>query len=300
MVELSVIGKNTPRIDAPDKVTGKAKYVIDVMLPGMLYGKMLRSPHPHARIINIDTSRAAGLAGVKAVITGRDISPERLGFIRDRTVLAIDRVRFTGEPVAAVAAVTRELAEEAAVLIEVEYEPLPAVFDPEEAMKPNPAAIVHPELLKYALHPLPFPPYRFEPDRPNILIHRHVEHGDVEQGFKESDLVLEDRFSAAPMQHCLMEPHNCVAQMGTDGILTVWTTTYWAHWFKAEVSRVMGLPPSRVRVISLYIGGNFGGRTTPHLGLTAALLALKTQRPVKMVFTREEVFIDSASREPMV
>ncbi|MBM2831485.1 MAG: coxL [Dehalococcoidia bacterium] len=300
MTELSVIGKNTLRIDALDKVTGKAKYVIDVMLPGMLYGKMLRSPHPHARIINIDTSRAARLAGVKAVITGRDISPERLGFIRDRTVLAIDRVRFIGEPVAAVAAVTRELAEEAAGLIRVDYEPLPAVFDPEEAMKPNPAAVIHPELLKYALHPLPFPPYRFEPDRPNILIHRHVEHGDVEQGFKESDLVLEDRFSAAPMQHCLMEPHNCVAQMGADGILTVWTTTYWAHWFKAEVSRVMGLPPSRVRVISLYIGGNFGGRTTPHLGLTAALLALKTQQPVKMAFTREEVFIDSASREPMV
>jgi CO/xanthine dehydrogenase Mo-binding subunit len=192
MKESSMIGKNVPRLDALEKVTGKAKYSVDLNLPGMLHAKVLRSPYPHARIIHIDTTEAEKATGVKAVITGRDVSEEKIGFIRDRYILARDRVRFLGEAVAAVAADKVEAAEEALELIKVEYEELPGVFDAEEAMKPNPSVVIHPDLYTYPLAPNPTPLYRFEPDLPNVYIHRQVLQGDPERAFREADMVIEN------------------------------------------------------------------------------------------------------------
>jgi CO/xanthine dehydrogenase Mo-binding subunit len=301
MAKLSVVGKSVPRLDALEKVTGKAKYSEDLKLPGMLYAKVLRSPYPHARIVKINTERAEKLAKVRAVITGKDAPEERLRFyIRDRYIIARDVVRFVGEPVAAVAAETVEAAEEALDLIEVKYEELPAIFDAEEAMKPNPPVVVHPDLLKYTLSPQPVPLYRFEPDLPNVYLHRQIRRGNMEKGFEEANLIMENRFSLPMAQHSCLERHNAIAQPEPDGGMTVWVSTHTLYGQKSNLCRLLSLPPSKLRVISLYVGGCFGGKGKVSVPGIAALLALKTGRPVKLVFNRDEVFVDGNSREAMV
>jgi CO/xanthine dehydrogenase Mo-binding subunit len=299
MTERSVVGKSVPRLDALEKVTGKAKYSVDMKFPGMLYGKVLRSPHPHARISRIDTSGAEKLAKIKGVVTGKDAPDERVGHIRDRYILARDTVRFIGEAVAAVAAETIEAAEEALESIKVEYEILPAVFDAEEAMRPHSPVVVHPDLSKYTQSPLPYPLYRFVPGRPNVYVHRPIRKGDTEKGFEASDLVFENRFSTPMAQHSCLELHNALAVPEPDGGLTVYDSTHVMHMHKADLCRLFRLPPSKVRVVSLYIGGCFGGKAGMIVPGIASLLALKTRRPVQLVLSRDEVFLDGTSRESM-
>lgn len=300
MSEFSVIGTNVQRVDALEKVTGKAKYSLDLELPGMLYGKVLRSPYPHAKIVRIDTSRAEKTAGVRAVLTGKDAPEERVGWIRDRYILARDTVRFAGEAVAAVAADSIEAAEEALDLIRVDFEELPAVFDAEEAMKPRADVVVHPELLKYTRTPLPYPLYRFEPECPNVYVHRPIRKGDAERGFEQSGLILENRFFTPMVQHCCLEPHNSLAVPEMNGGLTVYDSTHVMYPHKADLCRLFHLPASKVRVVSLYIGGCFGGKAGMIVPAIASLLGLKTRRPVKLVLSRDEVFLDGTSRESMV
>ena len=302
MAEFSVIGESVTRVDAFEKVTGKAMYFgTDFKLPGMLQGKVLWSPHPHARVLNIDTSKAEALPGVRAVVTAKD-APELKAFglsVMDNYFLARDVVRFVGDAVAAVAADTVEIAEEAVGLIKVDYKELPAVFDGEEAMRKNPPAIVHPNLSTYAKSA--FVPVRLEPDMPNVNAHHQVRRGDVEKGFQEADLIVENRFSVHGIQHCPLEPHGAVAREESDGSLTVWTGGQGVYQIKEPLCAALGMPPSKVRVLSSYTGGGFGGKVFMKVDvMVAVLLARKAGKPVRVSFTRAEEFVAGTSRNPFV
>jgi CO/xanthine dehydrogenase Mo-binding subunit len=290
MAELVVVGKSVPRVDALEKVTGKARFTVDIKLPHMLYGKLLRSSYPHARIISIDSSKAEELPGVRAVVTGKDMPARRHGnFIFDQYLPARDVVRFVGEPVAAVAADSLDIAEEALDLIEVQYEELPAIFDAEDAMGTDPPVIIHPDLFNYERTSVLTP--HLDPPRPNVFQHFKIRKGNVEKGFQEADLIMESRFSRPRVQHCQMEPHVAVAQVESDGGLTVWVSTQSIYRCKSELSRMFSITMSKIRVISHYVGGGFGGKGQVRAEPYAVLLAMKTGKPVKVTFTREEVFI---------
>jgi carbon-monoxide dehydrogenase large subunit len=285
-------------VDAFDKVTGKAKYASEegIGIPGMLYGKVLYSPHAHAEILRIDTSKASRMRGVRAVLTGKDTPKHRSGMmIDDRHVLCHERVRFVGDAVAVVAADSADAAQEALELIEVEYRELPALFDPEEAMKPDCPVIVHPDLQKYTR-----PIYDYlgrDLPGPNVHTHHKVRKGDVEKGFEEADLIVENRFQNDRIIHCQLEPFNAVCYPESDGSITVWTSgrLYMTH---GPICQAFGLPPSKIRVRTGYLGGMFGivGRAERF----AVLAAMRTAKPVKMVYTREECFIDGLNRLPKI
>ena len=278
----SVIGKSVPKIDARDKVTGRAKYTGDLKLPGMLFGKILRSPHAHARILSIDTSRAEQLPGVLAVITAKDvpstvygISPARY----DETIFAIEKVIQVGDKLAAVAAVDEETAVKALSLIEVEYEVLPAVLDPLKAMDEDQPR-VHPGYER------------------NISVEIHQDFGDVDKAFSESYHVRTDRFRGNRANHAAMEPHAAIAKW-ENGKLTIWTGTQSPHYTQYHVSRVFGLKMGEVRVIKAFVGGGFGGKLEPSAAeYVGSALAMKTGRPVKMIFDRKEVFLHNRGRHP--
>ena len=278
----SVIGKSLPRVDSVPKVTGEAKYTGDLVLPRMLFGKILRSPHPHARILGIDTSRARRLAGVKAVITGRDTGRVEYGnVLPDEHALAVDKVRFIGDAVAAVAAADEETAAEAIDLIKVEYEELPAVFDPEEAMKPG-APVIHEQ----------FPN--------NVSARPGYVWGDVEKGFRESDYIWEDTFRTQPVTHCAMEPHAALAVCDSSGRATLWASTQSPYAVRFNIAKVLGMPLSDVRVIKPHVGAGFGGkRETFDLHFCAVLLSKLTGRPVRIVYTPEEQFVAGRHRHPL-
>ncbi|RLA95521.1 MAG: 4-hydroxybenzoyl-CoA reductase [Deltaproteobacteria bacterium] len=280
---------NTPlhNIDGVAKVTGRATYTFDVKLPGMLYGKILRSPYPHARILNIDTSKAERLIGVKAVVTGKDTLGIKQGIWRrypelcDEEILAREKVRYIGEPVAAVAAVDEDTAEEALDLIEVEYEPLPAVFDPMEAIKEG-APQIH------------------EGVERNINVTRHIEWGNVDEAFKEADYIREDWFKCSGQAHVCMETHCAVSSYTPDGKLTVWTSTQSPYYIQVLLAWTLGLRENDVRVISRYVGGGFGSKfELDSAQFCSALLSMKLCRPVKIVLTREEEFTATKRRTPM-
>ena len=300
MTEHSVVGKSVIRLDALEKVTGKARYCIDMKLLGMLYGKVLRSPYAHARITSIDTSKAENMPGVKAVITGKDVPDKRFGAaVFDQHMLARSVVRYIGDPVAAVAADTLDNAEKALELIEVKYEEIPGVFDIDEAWQTDPPAVVHKDLPKYELGK--FPPPRLVPERPNVCSHRTLRHGDVERGFKEADLIIENRFTTTRLNHCAFEIHVCIAQAESDGGLTIWAGRQSIFLAKQYLCNIFDLPPSKVRIIaSYYIGGGFGSKVTLYTEPIAAMLALKTGKPVRLAFTREEMFSSGGSRVPFV
>ncbi|MCP4623947.1 MAG: molybdopterin-dependent oxidoreductase, partial [bacterium] len=216
----SVIGKRLPFIDGMDKATGEAKYTANYILPGMLTGRLLRSPHPHARILNVDYSKALKLIGVKSVVTGTDITGKKYGFFRsrrDETGIAKEKVRYIGDPVAAVAAVDEDTAIEALDLIEVEYEELPAVFDPAEAIKEG-APLIHDEYER------------------NVVAERLFDFGDVEAGFKLSDYIREDSFYSQGISHGNSEPRACLAQYERSGKLTVWTSTQSPSYVRRDLS----------------------------------------------------------------
>ena len=287
------VGREVRRGDAAEKVTGRYAYGMDLALPGMLHAKVLRSPYPHARIVSIDTSRARALAGVRAVVTGDELPWLFGSALRDEPFLARGRVRYAGEPVVAIAATTEEIAREAIDLVDVEYEELPAVFDPIEAMEPG-APVLHPDLGSYAMEG-----YYGGVDGTNIANHAKIRRGDVEQGFRDSDFVFEDVFTTQYVQHCSMEAHVCAAQVAVDGSVTVWSSCQSPYNFVRDLSNALGLPYNRVRVIATDIGGAFGGkmylRTEP---LTVAL-AMRTQgRPVKYAHTRDEEFIGAVVKHP--
>lgn len=301
MKEYSVVGKPLLRVDGKVKVTGEAQYAGDVRLPGMLHGKILRSLHPHARIIRIDTSKAEALPGVKAVITGKDTGPIRFGFVdtprypADQYPLAIDKVRYVGDEVAAVAAIDEITATEALELIEVEYEPIPAVFDPEDALKEG-APKVHDEIV-------PNTTCAWEdwgvgrPGRPfkvvnNICATTEIGLGDIEKGFAESDHVREIRAYVPATQHAAMEPHVAVASYDS-GIrkLDVWLTHMSLAVKRYWLSKTLGIPEGKIRVHNCFTGGAFGGKIDLFsYEFLAAFLSRKTGRPVKIELSREEAF----------
>ncbi len=294
MSELDYVGKRILRKDGPDKVTGKAIYTVDMQLKGQLVGKILRSPHAHARILDIDTSLALEVPGVKAVITGKDTLGIKHGFVEtprypaDQYPLAMDKVRFIGEEVAAVAATDVYAADEALGLIKVTYEPLPAVFDPEEAMMPG-APEIHPS------HP------KVKEDLVNIGGKTTSGWGDVEAGFQEADYVREDRFESHLRTHGFLEPHATVASYEPDGKLNVWTSSQGPFIKRAKLARTLGLPQSSVRVRKAYVGGAFGGKIDLYSHeFCAALLSMKTSRPVEIIATREEIFTAYRHGQPLI
>lgn len=298
MTELSVVGQNVVRSDARTKVSGKDEYCSDIQLPGMLHTKVLVSPHPHARILSVDTSEAEKSPGVRCVVTEKD-APQKLtgsGAIKDMPILARGVVRYVGEPVAAVAATTPEAAEEAVDLIKVEYEEIPAVFNVEEAAGANPPVIIHPDFSDYRVMS---PPERLSPDRPNVFTHIKVYKGDVNRGFKQSDLIVENRFVAPSIQHCSLEPHSTVVRPEPDGSVTVFTGKQGISRVQEDIAAAFGIEPNKVRVKQQYVGGAFGGKVILYEYIPT-LLALKTGRPVKWVMTREEVFVLGGPREGMV
>ncbi|MCX5909314.1 MAG: molybdopterin-dependent oxidoreductase, partial [Deltaproteobacteria bacterium] len=238
----SVIGKSVPRVDALDKVLGRAQFTADLQrnFPGLFHIKVLRSPHAHARIVKLDTSKAEKLPGVRAVVTGKDC-PERINFRAPR-ILALDEAIWAGEGVVAVAAESPEVAEEAIRLIQVEYQKLPAVLDVEEAMQPNPRAIVDRQLGQYRGSP------QFTPEAPNISGHYKLRTGDVEKGFAAADVILENRFSTARVCHSQLEPASCIARFEPDGGVTLWTNGQGVHVIKGLISEQFSLPVAKVRV----------------------------------------------------
>jgi len=304
MADFSVVGKGVPRVDSLEKVTGKAEFPITFRLPHMLHGKVVRSPHPHARIISIDTSKAERLPGVKVVVTAKNTPRIRLGALyRDRDAFPPDlTVRYVGDAVAAVAAETEDIAEEAAVLVKVKYEELPAVFDTEEAFRTDPPAVVHPELANYECR---FERMgirrRLDPERPNVCDHFKVRQGDVGKGFQEADLIVENRYFTPRIQHCQLEPCASVAWFESDGTLRLVTTGQGAHVTQAEIGEAFNLPPSKVRVECHYLGGAFGGKGRNITEPYAVLLSMKAGgRPVRVCFTRDEHFVCGRSRVPVV
>ncbi len=273
MSKHSVVGKRVPKMDAVAKATGDARYTADLTLPRMLHGKILRSPHAHACILHIDTHKAERLPGVRAVVTGKDVAGVRWGvfrYTRDQAMLALDKVRYVGEDVAAVAAADEDTALEALSLIEVEYEVLPAVFDPVEAMKEG-APCIHDHVEN------------------NVNIFVPIEVGDIERGFREAHYVREDRFSANEHGYYQAEPYAVLVNYDTAGNLELWLPSASPHTKAKALANLLKMPLHKVRVRKAWSGGAFGGRSDVFPGeFIAALLSRKARRPVKIVYTREE------------
>jgi CO/xanthine dehydrogenase Mo-binding subunit len=296
MSKNTAVGQRLPRVDAIEKVTGQAIYGDDLPFHNVLYAKAVRSPHAHARILNIDASKAQKLFGVKAIAVGKELPVLGGEALKDYPFLAVDKVRYVGDPVAAVAAIDERIAEEAVDLIKVEYEELPPVLDPLKAMESG-APLVHENLHLYKHVPVIKPV-----EHTNICHHVQFIKGDVEQGFDGSDLVFEDTFTTQMIQHVPMEPHVAVVQVDLSGRLTVWVTNDGPHRLRNDLATALGIPLTKVRVISPpYMGGGFGGKGGLKAETICIPLALKTKgRPVKMVLTREEVFTASLVRHPSV
>lgn len=269
--ELSVVGKRLPRKEAYRKVTGQLKYYSDRTLGNMLHMKILRSPYAHANIKSIDTSKAEALKGVAAVLTYKDV-PQTPFSAPDNVHILDSKVFYVGCEVAAVAAETVEIAEEATKLIDVEYEVLPVILDPEEAMKPN-APEIH-------------------PGTPNLIFGQPMiaEAGDVDAGLATADHVVEGDYSTQLQYNCPLENHGCIANWDAEGCVTIWTGTQGAHSLRQELSSALGLPEHRMRIIQCHMGGSFGEGFPTRYNCQAALLSKKTNRPVKYVGTKEEEF----------
>ncbi|HEX6971142.1 MAG TPA: xanthine dehydrogenase family protein molybdopterin-binding subunit [Limnochordia bacterium] len=297
-----VIGTRPVRHDGYDKVTGRAIYGADIRLPGLLYGKVLRSPVPHARIKRIDASGALSVPGVHAVVTGADlpwIDSDRVADLGEtaigvkhmlQLIIARDKVFYKGHAVAAVAAVSPHVAEEALSRIEVEYEPLPVVEDVLEAMKET-APVIHEDLRTRSMGT--------RGDRPtNVASHIQHVRGDVEQGFAQSDVVIEREYRTQMVHQGYIEPQNATALAGTDGRVTVWTSTQGAFSVRQQVADILQMPISRIKVVPLEIGGGFGGKVQVYLEPLAVVLSQKTGRPVKLAMTRAEVFEGTGPGSP--
>jgi CO/xanthine dehydrogenase Mo-binding subunit len=286
MSDFSVIGKRVPRIDSREKVMGEAKYAADYSLPDMLWAKVARSPYAHAKILNIDTSRAEKLPGVKAVITAKDFNGWKYGFMpttRDESPLAIDKVRYLHEGVAGVIAIDEDRAEEACSLIKVDYEELPGVFDPEEAMNPG-APIVH----------------DYRPN--NVSVEYHWNFGDVEKAFNDSYYVHEDRFETGKVIVGFLEPPASLAYYDPSGYITVWAAKQSPYFHYRHLADCFKLPLNKIRVVQPFIGGGFGGTKNDTItgDLVAVMGSKKTGKPVKFIYSQEEVLTTCRRRHNMI
>ncbi|MEK7879954.1 MAG: xanthine dehydrogenase family protein molybdopterin-binding subunit, partial [candidate division NC10 bacterium] len=288
-----VVGKPVGRVEGPEKVTGKARYAADFLLPGLLWAKVVRSPLPHARIRRINGDKAKALPGVLAVLTGRDI-PDVLHGRRmlDLPLMTRDRVRFIGEPVAVVAAEDPDVAEEAATLVEVDYEELPAVFDPFEAMREG-APVIHENPAAYQGAPKERP-------HPNVQSVHREKHGDPEQGFREAARVFEHTFRTPLAHQGYIEPHAAVVAIDDNGRVQVWASHKMPFRLKAQLAQVIQLPPDRIRVNLVPVGGDFGGKGFATDVPLCYFLARATGRPIKMVTTFTEELQASNPRHPSV
>jgi carbon-monoxide dehydrogenase large subunit len=294
MTKDSLIGKAVPRIDALEKVTGKTKYTIDIEFPGMLFGCILRSPLPHAKIVRIDPGRAQNLPGVRAVVTGNDFPDLCYGmFVKDQRPLARGRVRYVGEKVAAVAAVDLETAREAVGLIDVEYEELEPVLDPFESLKPG-AVQLHEDIDKYSTTIDSIVKYN------NVCSRSGVKRGDVQEGFAGADFIFEDTFTTPMVHQAYLEPRSVIASVEATGKVVVRTMTPAVFKFRDELAETLGLPTNHVKVIGGPVGGSFGGKNDMRLEPICARLAQKSGAVVKMTLDRDEEFTDGAPRHASV
>ncbi len=276
----SIIGKRFPRLEAVAKATGQAQYTVDLKMSGLLHGKILRSPLPHAKIKSIDISRAEKLNGVQAVITASDVPLNKFSFVQslaDKTIFCFDKVRYVGDEVAAVAAIDEDTAYQALSLIRVEYEPLEPVFSPNEAMQPK-APLLHEK-------------------EQNIGYRVERVFGDPDKAFKECDCVCEDRYETFQVAHCCLEVSNCIAKWDSSGRVIIWTNTQAPHTQRQELARTLGIPRRNVRIISSIMGGGFGSKLVMDMKLPiAAILSKKTGRPVKIENSRAEEFSTAKTR----
>lgn len=289
----AIVGHSMLRPDAREKVRGRAVYVADFRLPGMLFARVLWSDRPHARILHIDTRQALDLPGVYTVVTADDAPNTRYGvYLKDQLIFARGKVRHIGEPVAAVAAESEAIAEKAIEKIVVQYEELPAIFEPIEAMKPG-APLIHPDLESYeATYP--------KIVKGNVCLYTRLSMGDTEKGFEDADYVFEDTFKTQPMYQGYLEPRGAVASFDFNDKLTVWTSNQQILVCQAELATALEMPMTQVRVIGTAIGGAFGGKLKTSVEPIVALLAKKSGRPVRLVLTREEDFIASRARAPYI
>jgi CO/xanthine dehydrogenase Mo-binding subunit len=287
---LTVVGRSVRRLDAREKVTGRARYVSDLELPGMLHARLLRSPYPHARIARVNVERARAFPGVWAAVTSADLGgcdPYFGPAFRDRPILAIEVARYEGEPVAAVVAESEEVAAQALELIEVEYEDLPAVTTLAEALAPG-APLVHTSE-PLAGHFADLSSLRPKPGT-NICHQFRFERGAAATAFAEADLVLEDAYSFPRVQHYAMEPHAAVAAWDERDDLTLWASTQNPYSVRVELAKMFGLPASRIRIIVPLLGGGFGSKTYAKLEPITAALARIARRPVRLALSAEEAF----------
>jgi CO/xanthine dehydrogenase Mo-binding subunit len=281
MSQLDIVGKSFPQIAAREKATGETKFVTDLVLPRMLCGHVLRSPYPHARIISIDTAKAAALPGVKAVVTFQDTPKIKFGpRSEDWTIFASDKTRFHGDEVAAVAAVDADIAEQALELIQVEYEELPHIISPLDAMKPG-APLVH-------------------EDKPgNIGAEFKIEAGDVDRAMDDSYVVYEDHFYTNQVYQAYMEPMSVLADVDLSGRVTIWTGTQIPNMMRMTYAKALGMSPDNLRIVVPEYGGAFGAKMENNIHLIAVVLAQKSGRPVKLVNTRHDDFLAGNPRVPM-
>lgn len=277
----SFIGANVRRLDAPSKVSGRLRYAGDMVIPGMLHMHVLRSPHAHAKIISIDTSKAEALPGVNCAITAADVPGEDgFGvFVHDQPVMARDTVRYVGEAVAAIAASDSLIARQAAALIDVVYEELPAIFDPDEAMEPG-AVQVHAGVEN------------------NIVKHIPIRRGNVEQGFADADLIIEEDYQTQQVEHAYLEPEAGLAYVDHDDVVTVVSPSQNITHHRHMLAKIINKPINKVRFIMSPVGGGFGGKEDMIYQGMLALATMKTGQPVRLVFTREESIISTAKRHP--
>ncbi len=299
MEEFKFIGKSVKRLDEKEKVTGAAKYVDDIDFgPNLLYAEIIESPHPHALIKSIDTSEAEKMEGVVKVVTGKDF-PYKFGlYMKDRYIFAQDRVRFIGEQVAAVIARDPRIAQKAAKLVKVEYEPLQPVFDPIEALKED-AVIIHPDLGNY-----PHVPWFFPKGGTNLTHRLKLRKGNTEKGFKDADFILEDTYRVPRYAHCCLETHIAVGLLDYSGRLTVWASTqspYTQRNLFADALAPLGFSHKDIRVIAPYVGGGFGGKAGVTMEIIATALATTVKgHPVKVMWRRDQEFYNTYMRQQVV
>ncbi len=289
-----IVGNPTPRVEGEDKVTGKGIYAADVTLPGMLWGKVLRSPIPYGRIKRIDASKALQLPGVKTVVTGEEVTGLKIGRrIYDMPILADGVVRFIGEKVSAVAAETEEIAEEALNLIEVDYEELEPVLDPVKAMKPS-APLLHPDVLNYKGRPGKL-------DAPsNDFIYITWKKGDINIGFEQADLVVENTFYTNQVHQAYIEPHSCIVKAEADGRADIWACSKVPYGIREQVANAVQIDPEKLVVHPVYIGGDFGGKGDFMDVAVCYFLSKKSGRPVKMVMDYGEEFVAGNPRHSSI
>jgi len=290
------VGKSVPRVDVMEKVTGAAIFADDIPFgPGLYYGRLVRSPYAHALVKRLDASKALQLPGVKAVVTGQD-APGRIGlYLVDRPIFAADRVRYVGDPVAGVVASSEEMATEAAGLVEVDYEELPAVFDPVEAARPD-APLLHPDLGEYKVANFIFP----EPGS-NVSEHFKLRKGDVEAAWTQCAAIVKGTFRLPQIQHVPIEPHVAVALWQPTGQVTLWTCSQSPFAQRDLIAQSLGLAHGNLRVVSPYIGGGFGGKAGVSIEVYAVVMARAVKgHPVKLRLTREEEFVGTVARQSLV